>query len=166
MTSTILKYILTMLVSWCVCDAATWGATCALCVLCVLCVGGLFSVIGGPCKRYAVTLTRMPSHDCSVRGGLYAFYAFYACYALGFIFGHGDLSDSVTGPLHFIHLLILCMLVTHWKINPPCIKRIERTDAYYLWYKVSKKGPRVWPGGFIVLNKYPVTVTVTFVIRW
>jgi hypothetical protein len=28
-----------------------------LCVLCVLCVGGLFSVIGGPCKRYAVTPT-------------------------------------------------------------------------------------------------------------
>jgi hypothetical protein len=24
----------------------------------------LFSVIGGPCKRYAVTLTPMPSHDC------------------------------------------------------------------------------------------------------
>ncbi len=38
-----------------------------LCVLCVLCVGGLFSVIGGPCKRYAVTAvtpTRMPSHNC------------------------------------------------------------------------------------------------------
>ncbi len=31
-----------------------------LCILCVLCVGVLFSVIGGPCKRYAVTL----SHDC------------------------------------------------------------------------------------------------------
>jgi hypothetical protein len=27
-------------------------------------LGVLFSVIGGPCKRYAVTLTRMPSQDC------------------------------------------------------------------------------------------------------
>ncbi len=27
-------------------------------------LGVLFSVIGGPCKRYAVTLTRMPSHNC------------------------------------------------------------------------------------------------------
>ncbi len=26
--------------------------------------GFIFSVIGGPCKRYAVTPTRMPSHDC------------------------------------------------------------------------------------------------------
>jgi hypothetical protein len=37
---------------------------CVLCVLCVLCVGGLFSVIWGPCKRNAGTPTRMPSHVC------------------------------------------------------------------------------------------------------
>jgi hypothetical protein len=34
-----------------------------LCILCVLCVGGLFSVIRGSCKRYAVTPTCMPSHE-------------------------------------------------------------------------------------------------------
>jgi hypothetical protein len=27
-------------------------------------LGILFSVIGGPCKRYAVTPTRMPGHVC------------------------------------------------------------------------------------------------------
>jgi hypothetical protein len=31
--------------------------------MCSMC-WDLFSVIGGPCKRYAVTLTRMPVHNC------------------------------------------------------------------------------------------------------
>ncbi len=30
-------------------------------------LGVLFSVIGGPCKRYAVTPTRMPAHNCRTR---------------------------------------------------------------------------------------------------